>query len=106
MGKKKDEEKVKPDAQKGFGARPTWEAQPYIATPVGEAWDEYIQAELNDAVQQNGEKVKEDGIAIVVANTGEIIRRGVGQVPWRNMVNELEQATEEDDMIDLGFLQG
>lgn len=106
LGKKKDEEKVKPDAQKGFGARPTWEAQPYIATPVGEAWDEYIQAELNDAVQQNGEKVKEDGIAIVVANTGEIIRRGVGQVPWRNMVNELEQATEEDDMIDLGFLQG
>lgn len=108
LNKDKDEEKIKPDGQKGFGAdsRPTWETQPYVAQPVGEGWEEYINAEVNDAVQQNGEKVKEDGIAIVVANTGEIIRRGVGQVPWRSMVEELENAVKEDDMIDLGFLQG
>jgi hypothetical protein len=107
LDKKKDADKVKPDGQKGFGkSRPTWEVQPYVAQPVGEGWDEYIQAELDDAIAQNGEKVREEGIAIVVANTGEIIRRGVGQVPWRNMVEELEQAVKEDDMIDLGFLQG
>lgn len=108
VDKKKDEDKMKPDATKGFGnsSRPTWEVQPYVAQAVGEGWDQYIQAELNDALQQNGEKVKEDGIAIVVANTGEIIRRGVGQVPWRNMVEELEKAVKEDEMLDLGFLSG
>ena len=73
---------VRPDASKAFGetTRPTWETQPYVATVVGEGWDEYIQAELDDAVKQSGEKSLEDGIAIVVANTGKVIRRGVGQV--------------------------
>jgi len=105
--KKEDEAKMRPDGS-GFGAdsRPTWETQPYVAQPVGEGWDEYINAELNDAIAQNGEKVQEDGIAIVVANSGEIIRRGVGQVPWRNMVEELENAVKDDELIDLGFLQG
>jgi hypothetical protein len=105
---KEDEAKLRPDG-KGFGgdsSRPTWETQPYVAQPVGEGWDEYIKAELDDAVKQNGEKVKEDGIAIVAANSGEIIRRGVGQVPWRNMVEELENAVKDDELLDLGFLQG
>lgn len=104
--KNKDEEKMKPDGTKGFGAgsRPTWETQPYVGQVAGEGWEAYIEAELNDAIKQNGDKVKEEGIAIVVANTGEIIRRGVGQVPWRNMVDELENAVKEDDLIDLGFL--
>lgn len=108
LNKKKDEEKLKPDGQKGFGSnsRPTWELQPYVAQPTGEGWDEYIQAELNDAIQQNGEKVKEEGVAIVVANTGEIIRRGVGKVPWRNMVEELEKVEKDDELLDMGFLTG
>lgn len=101
------EDKMKPDGS-GFGAdaRPTWETQPYVAQPVGDGWDKYIQDEIGDAVKQNGDSVKEDGIAIVVANSGEIIRRGVGQVPWRNMVEELENAVKDDGLIDLGFLQG
>ncbi len=106
--KKADQDdKVRPDGS-GFGedSRPSWETQPYVAQPAGEGWDEYINDELEDAVAQNGESVKDDGIAIVVANTGEIIRRGVGQVPWRNMVEELENAVKDDEMIDLGFLQG
>jgi len=108
LNKKKDEDKIKPDGQKGFGSnsRPTWEMQPYVAQPAGEEWDEYVQSELNDAIAQNGEKVKEEGIAIIVANTGEIIRRGVGKVPFRQIVEELEQKTKEEDMLDLGFLQG
>ena len=106
--KLEQDDKIKPDGQKGFGedARPTWETQSYVAQPVGEGWEEYINGELQDAITQNGEKVKDDGIAIVVANTGEIIRRGVGQVPWRNMVEELENTTKDDELIDLGFLQG
>ena len=38
----------------GFAERPKWETQPYVAQAVGEGWEEYVQAELNDAVQQNG----------------------------------------------------
>lgn len=75
----------------GFGDRPSYETQPYIAKTTGEDWDDYIQQEINDAIEQNGESVKKDGIAIVVANNGSIIRRGVGTVPWRQMVEQLEE---------------
>lgn len=106
--KVKDGEDVLTNKAEGFGdpnaSRPTWETQPYVAQAVGEGWDSYIQAELDDAIKQNGENVKEDGIAIVVANTGEIIRRGVGQVPWREMVEELENAVKDDELLDLSFL--
>ena len=80
----KDGEDKLSNKAEGFGdanaSRPSWETQPYVAQTVGDGWDSYIQAEMNDAIKQNGEKVIDDGIAIVVANTGEIIRRGVGQV--------------------------
>jgi len=106
--KKQDEAKVRPDGS-GFGGvdnRPTWETQPYVAQATGEGWEEYIEAEMRDAIKQNGESVKQDGIAIVVANTGEIIRRGVGKVPWRSMVEELEKTVKDEPLVDLGFLQG
>jgi len=75
----------------GFGDRPVWETRPYVAEPVGEGWDEYIQAEMNDAIKQSGSNAKEDGIAIVVGNNGQVIRRGVGMVPWRQTVEQLTQ---------------
>jgi len=111
LGKKRRKDKeeegklTRPDGT-GFDAdkRPTWETQPYVADAVGDDWETYINAEMEDAVKQNGEKVKEVGIAIMVANTGEIIRRGVGQVPWRDAVEELEQKVKEDGPVNLGFL--
>jgi hypothetical protein len=81
----------------GFGERPMYETQPYVAQAVGEGWQEYIKSEMSDAVKQNGEKVKEEGIAIVVASTGKIIRRGVGKVPWRQMVEQLQASTKEKE---------
>jgi len=93
--------------EKGFGKnKPTWESAAYVAQPIGDEWDEYINAEINDAIVQNGKDVVDEGIAIVVANTGEIIRRGVGQVPWRDMVEELEKKVKEDEELDLSFLTG
>lgn len=77
----------------GFGDKPMYETQPYVARPVGDGWDDYAKAELSDAIAQSGPNVKEEGIVIVVANTGKVIRRGVGKVPWRQMVEQL--ATEE-----------
>lgn len=76
----------------GFGDRPSYETQPYIATASGEDWDEYISKEIDFAMQQSkGENADKVGIAIVVANNGEVIRRGVGTVPWRQMVVQLEE---------------
>ena len=80
----------------GFGERPMYETQAYVARPTGdlEAWKAYIDAEMRDAIQQNGIKAKEEGIAIVVNNSGKVMRRGVGKVPWRQMVEELEASTK------------
>lgn len=75
----------------GFGERPIYERQPYIARASGHEWDEFIRTEMADAVRQSGGTVKEEGIAIVVANNGKVVRRGVGTVPWRQMVEQLEE---------------
>ena len=82
----------KPDGS-GFGdARPTYETQAYVAEPVGDGWEEFIDAEMTAAAEQAGEKVRDEGIALVVSNDGKVLRRGVGKVPWRQMVDELEEA--------------
>lgn len=80
----------RPEAS-GFGDRPIYERQAYVARPFGEGWDDFIQAEMDNAVEQNGENAKEEGIAIVVASNGKVIRRGVGKVPWRQMVEQLDE---------------
>lgn len=89
------------DAEKqaaGFGERPAYETQPYVARPIGEGWEAYVEAEMNDAVKQSGEKCKEEGIAIVVEKSGKVIRRGVGTIPWRIMVNELTGKVEGESL--------
>lgn len=81
----------------GFGERPSYEIQPYVARPTGDDWTEYIKEEMTDAVEQFGENAKEEGIAIVVANTGNVVRRGVGTVPWRKMVEQLQKGEEAEE---------
>ena len=89
----------------GFGQRPSWESAPYVADPSGAEWDAYVNEELQDAIKQNGEGVRKDGIAIVVKNTGSVVRRGVGKVPWRDMVEELEEKKKDEvEIADLRFL--
>lgn len=84
------ERQTRPEGS-GFADRPIYEKQAYVARATGEGWDEYINAEINDAVGLNGEKVREEGIAVVVASNGKVIRRGVGKVPWRQMVEQLDE---------------
>lgn len=72
----------------GFGER-VEEKESYVAAPVGEGWESYVQAELNDAVLQGGEDVTNEGIAIVLSNDGTVLRRGVGMIPWKMTVDEL-----------------
>jgi hypothetical protein len=48
---------------------------------------------MEDAIKQNGEYAKKEGIAIVVANNGKVIWREVGTVSWRQkMVQQLEDS--------------
>jgi len=79
----------------GFGERPSYETQPYVATPSGDDWADYIRQEMEDAVEQNGESAKQEGIAIVVNDNGSVVRRGVGTVPWRMMVEQLQSGEFE-----------
>lgn len=84
------EKQTRPEGS-GFADRPIYEKQAYVARATGEGWEEYINAEINDAVELNGEKVRDEGIALVVASNGKVIRRGVGKVPWRQMVEQLDE---------------
>ncbi len=97
----------------GFGndVRPSYETQPYVAEPIGDGWDTFINDEMATAMKQaGGERVREDGIALVIANDGKVIRRGVGKVPWRQMVYDLEEAVtgekkKENSVPFLEFLE-
>lgn len=84
-------EKAEIRPEGGFGERPIYETQTYVARPAGEGWEEYIDSEMKDAVEQNGSKAKDEGIVIVVSSTGNVIRRGIGKVPWRQMVEQLDE---------------
>ncbi|KAL7431113.1 hypothetical protein ACHAXM_002579 [Skeletonema potamos] len=94
----------------GFAERPTYETQAYVAEAVGEGWESFIEAEMETAAEQAGDKVREEGIALVIANNGKVLRRGVGRVPWRQMVDELEESVtgekKETSIPFLEFLEG
>lgn len=104
------EKDVRPDGS-GFGsdARPVWETQPYVAQPVDDSddntsssnWDDYINLELDDALKQGSSKSKlvDEGIVIVLANNGKVVRRGVGKVPWRQMVEELDETVKPVEKV-------
>ena len=100
----------RPDGS-GFGAdvRPSYETQPFVAEPVGAGWAEFVNDEMVAAIEQAGERAREEGIALVVANDGRVLRRGVGKVPWRQMVDELEEAVtgekKEGSVPFLDFLE-
>lgn len=98
----------RPDGS-GFGndVRPSYETQPYVAEPVGDGWESFINDEMATAMEQAGEeRVRVEGIALVIANDGKVIRRGVGKVPWRQMVDELEEAvTGEKKESSVPFLE-
>lgn len=88
----------------GFGEKRMYENQPYIARPASDDWTEYINAEMNDAVKQSGDQAKKEGIALVVASNGKVIRRGVGKVPWRQMVQQLEEEVNPSPEKPLSWL--
>lgn len=88
----------------GFGEKAIWETRPYVAEAVGEGWDEYIAAEMADAEKQCGSDVKEKGIAIIVGSNGQVVRRGVGRIPWRQtleQLNEMKATKDTEEYVSL-----
>lgn len=103
MDDKEKKNKVVRPTGSGFGedTRPTWETAPYVAATIGDGWESYIESEFSDAVSQNSDvnKLKAEGVVIVLANDGKVIRRGVGKVPWRQMVKELDDSVAPVEKI-------
>jgi len=91
-GLRKTDVEQKPSG--GFGDTPRWESKAYVAQPEGVGWDSYAEDEMKDAIEQSGKRVKNEGIVLVVSNEGKVIRRGVGTVPWKQMVAELTGVTD------------
>jgi hypothetical protein len=99
-----DATRVSRPSSGGFGDRPSYEAQPYVARATDDAWEDYIRLEMEDAIKQNGDRAKKEGIAIVVANNGRVIRRGIGTVPWREVVQQLEESVNPNKETPLSWL--
>ena len=69
------------------------DAEAYVAKPTEmAAWGAYIEEELSDAFKQGNEDARKRGIGIVMRKDGSIIRRGLGQPEWREVVAELTGA--------------
>ncbi|KAM3571834.1 hypothetical protein VYU27_006132 [Nannochloropsis oceanica] len=87
---------------KGFGAgggkamgmkEALLDAEAYVAKPAEMAtWNAYIEEEFSDAFKQGNEDARKRGIGIVMRKDGSIIRRGLGQPEWREVVAELTGA--------------
>lgn len=88
----------------GFGEKAIWENRPYVAEAVGDGWDDYVAGEMADAEKQCGSDVKEKGIAIIVSYNGQVVRRGVGRIPWRQtleQLNEMKATKDTEEYVSL-----
>jgi hypothetical protein len=86
------------------GEKAIWENRPYVAEAVGDGWDDYVAGEMADAEKQCGTDVKEKGIAIIVSSNGQVVRRGVGRIPWRQtleQLNEMKATKDTEEYVSL-----
>jgi hypothetical protein len=102
---------LEPDTQirpsGGLGDKPIWETRPYVAEVVGEGWGEYVAAEMAGAEKQSSADAKENGVATFVSNNGKVVKHGVGRIPWRQVVEQLneflKETKEEEAIVNLLF---
>jgi hypothetical protein len=88
----------------GFGEKAIWEDRPYVAEAIGDGWQDYVAGEMADAEKQYGSDVKEKGIAIIVSYNGQVVRRGVGRIPWRQtleQLNEMKATKDTEEYVSL-----
>lgn len=88
----------------GFGEKAIWENRPYVAEAIGDGWQDYVAGEMADAEKQYGSDVKEKGIAIIVSYNGQVVRRGVGRIPWRQtleQLNEMKATKDTEEYVSL-----
>mmetsp|Transcript_22082 Transcript_22082/g.28597 ORF Transcript_22082/g.28597 Transcript_22082/m.28597 type:complete len:203 (+) Transcript_22082:582-1190(+) len=76
---------------KGFAMNPEYMTQGFVAPPYQlDKWQELLEEEILDAEAQGAEKVRKQGIVLVLRNDGKIIRRGLGVPIWKQVLDELE----------------
>ena len=89
------ERRNRTDKRKGFGA-PTdttsrFESFSFVAIPPpgDDQWQDFMETELATAERQGNEAPRRDGLVLVVNAEGEVVRRGVGKPPWKQLIETL-----------------
>ena len=81
--------------KKGFGKTEELMAAPYIGKPAQlNVWLAYLAKEIELAKKQGEPDIVNKGVVLGVRKDGKIVRRGVGAVPWRQLVKELDADVE------------
>jgi hypothetical protein len=80
-------------SSKGFAGGANKEsilAAPYIGRPAQPSvWQRYLSSEIKAAEQQGAKNIVKEGLVLAVDKTGKVIRRGLGQPPWKQLVEEV-----------------
>ena len=80
-------------SSKGFAGGANKEsilAAPYIGRPAQPiVWQRYLSSEIKAAEQQGAKNIIKEGLVLAVDKTGKVIRRGLGQPPWKQLVEEV-----------------
>jgi hypothetical protein len=78
--------------KKGFGKAETLMEAPYIGKPTQmSAWLGCLAKEIELAQKQGTADIVEQGLVLGVRRDGCIVRRGVGAVPWRQLVMDVSK---------------
>ena len=63
---------------------------PYIGRPTQmPVWERYLSGEIRVAEVQGAKNVAKEGLVLAVDKAGKVVRRGLGQPPWKSLVDEL-----------------
>jgi hypothetical protein len=56
-------------------------------------WLDYVVKEIDQAERQGNKQAGKEGIIIAVKKSGKVIRRGLGLPIWKQLIEELESAS-------------
>jgi hypothetical protein len=87
-----DEQLLSPEDNKGFGnaAKDSLMSAPYIGRPTQvSVWLSYLKQEVDLADKQGTKDVVKQGLVLAVNQKGQVIRRGLGLPPWKDLCEEL-----------------
>lgn len=88
----RNDQQLDESKEKGFGKKETLMTAPYIAKPKQlTIWETILQNEVNQAELQGMKDLWEQGFLIALNKKGQVDRRGLGQPPWKDVVEQLNK---------------